>query len=434
MATNNKNFFCELCNYNSNKNWDIDRHLKSTKHITNIKKSELNKVKNGLNCKQNIEADHKKILEEKEKRLGEKDKIIKEDRKRFREKDKIIEEERKRYEEDRKRSEEDRERIRSLESQLASYHNMFSHTNLTQPLSIMQYVVKNYNNAPHLTIFANCDKEKKELEQKELEKHEQNKKLPINKYAYAEQLISYYINDKLITVISNSIIAEYKKADPSKQAVWTSDTSRLTYLIKQLLKDDTSNWVIDKKGVETCKYIVNPLLKFIKDDLVEYNLRPLKNTSDMASYELELQSRYMQNGQKIISLIDSNILKTNILKEITPAFYMSHNKGKPVNKIAEVKTIDQLAEVEINDELADVDMIEELAEVKLVDETAKVKLVDEIAKVKFVDKVPAVKMIDEFVKAGPVKKPRMKTVNKATVNKATVNKAAVKTGSTIINS
>ena len=320
-----KKFSCDICDYDTIKHWAYERHLESLKHIKNKKdEDDIRRMNDnslhGLhgshlqyiidNKDKKIEETHIKIIEEKEKRIEEKEKRIEE-------KDKIIEE-------DRKIIEEDRKRIQELERQLETYHSMFS-INPKSSMSITQYVIKNYNNAPHLTIFTDYDKEKKELDKKELERYESDKKTPINKYVYAEQLINYYNNDKLVSVISNTIINEYKKADPSKQAVWTSDTSRLTYLIKQLFKDDKSNWVIDKKGVETCKYIVDPLLKFVKDDLIEYSLRPI-NTSKLSSIELELQSKYMQNGQKIINLIDNSTLKNNILKEITPAFYMSHNK------------------------------------------------------------------------------------------------------------
>jgi len=347
----NKKFTCDICKYVSQKYWSYERHIESSKHIKNEKNNQdelkmmdnLNDVylkqiieqkdKRIENNDKKIEDNHIKIIEEKEKRIEEKEKRIEEKDKRIEEKDKIIEEER-------KKSEEDRKRIQELERQLETYHSMFS-INPKPSMSITQYVIKNYNNAPHLTIFANYDTEKKELVQKESERHESDKKIPINKYVYAEQLISYYLNDKLVQIISNTIINEYKKADPSKQAVWTSDTSRLTYLIKQLFRDDKSNWVIDKKGVETCKYIVDPLLKFVRDDLVEYSIRPLKHTSKMSAIEMELQSKYIQNSQKIISLIDGGILKNSILKEITPAFYMSHNKMITSNG-SELKSIEPL--------------------------------------------------------------------------------------------
>jgi len=366
-------FMCDICKYDSDNHWAYKRHLTSHKHLMNVKnKKKIITIQNTIKKNISIDSHLQQIIEEKDKRLEEKDKKIEEKDK------KMIEEKDKRLEEKDKIIEEDRRKIEALERQLQTYYNMFS-CNPTPSMSIVQYVIKNYNNAPHLTIFANCDKEKKELDQKELEKHEANKKIPINKYVYAEQLINYYNNDKLITVISNSIITEYKKADPSKQAVWTSDTSRLTYLIKQLLKDDTSNWVIDKKGVETCKYIVDPLLNFVRDDLVEYNSRPLKNTAELSSFEMELQSKYMQSGHKIINLIDSGVLKNNILKEITPAFYMSHNKMKTIDPPVEAKInpleadINPLTEVKIIDPVEAI-LIEKLTDVKIIEQPAEVIL------------------------------------------------------------
>ena len=134
-GANSKYFQCDLCGYKSDKNWDINRHLKSTKHITNIRNPKLNHVKNELNPKQNIGdvykiiedknkslIDKDKILEYKDKSIKEKDKIIKENRKRFKEKDKIIEEKDEMIEEY-------LNKIKLLEQQLASNSKQLNNSN-----------------------------------------------------------------------------------------------------------------------------------------------------------------------------------------------------------------------------------------------------------------------------------------------------------------
>jgi len=66
----------------------------------------------------------------------------------------------------------------------------------------------------------------------------------------------------------------------------------------------------------------------------------------MSLNELELQAKYMENSHKIINSIDNGTLKNSILKEIAPAFYMSHREiktldsssAKPMIKLPSIKT------------------------------------------------------------------------------------------------
>jgi len=380
-------YICEICKYSTRKYWSYDRHLKFQKHIKNVKNVKnknilIDQIKtndgNNLNevvYKQIIEEKNK-ILEEKDKRLEEKDDLY---QRLLLEKDKQIQEDSKRQKEDSKRQKKDHRRIQLLEKQLESYHNMINREK--NSMSIVQYVTKNYNNAPHLTIFQNFDKEKKELIEKEMKKKELDENVVVNEYAYAEQVVNYYNTNKLITIVGKYIIDEYKKADPAMQAMWSSDTSRLTYLIKELLKDDTSDWIVDKNGVKICKYIIDPLLKFMRDDLLEYATKPCTNMLDMTSSEMELQAKYMQNSHKIINLIDNGTLKNSILKEIAPMFYMSHKNVKTIDQSSKIKTINN----------SKVKAIEQNPEVKTLD-NPEVKTLD-IPEVKTPDKLTETDLI-----------------------------------------
>jgi len=335
-------FTCDLCKYSDSKKSNFLEHVKSKKHLNNCTLLKL--FLNNDNQCVNKDDHYQQLLQEKDKMIYEKDKALEllknQDTKLLQEKDKALE---MLKTQDGKLLEEKDKTIKILSSQVNAITTITKscRNEISPSISVIQYVTQNFNDAPHLTIFENYDKEKKELEKKELEKYELNKTIPINKYVYAERLVNYYNHDKLIHTIGNTIIEEYKKDDASQQALWTSDTARLTYLIKELLKDNTSNWVIDRNGIKTSKYLIDPLLISIRNDLYSYALKPLTSMSELSSNEIELQSKYMYISHKIINLIDNGTLRKNILKEITPAFYMSQNRRKNISKPNKVNLINK---------------------------------------------------------------------------------------------
>ena len=81
------------------------------------------------------------------------------------------------------------------------------------------------------------------------------------------------INTKIIHsshYIGDIIIKNYKKVNSAKQSVWNSDTDRLTYVIRTLLKNNKFQWQLDKKGIDTANHMINPILQYIKTKLEQF--------------------------------------------------------------------------------------------------------------------------------------------------------------------
>ena len=194
--------------------------------------------------------------------------------------------------------------VKILTNELESYKSLVNGAGgiVEQTMSVISYLTKNYNNAPPLVKFENCAK----IKDKD------------NVNDYIENLCYYHKNDLLIQHISQCIIAEYKTKDPSKQSLWSSDTSRITYIIKELIKDNTDNWLFDKKGIKVCNYIINPLLTYIREELSSY----IRNIDiNDRNVDLEKQTEILMIANAVIHSIDNNTLKHNILRVITPEFY-----------------------------------------------------------------------------------------------------------------
>jgi len=96
------------------------------------------------------------------------------------------------------------------------------------------------------------------------------------------------------------------------QTFWSSDVSRLIYIIRSTIKNKNV-WIYDKKGVKIKELIIDPLLDEVIDILTNY-VAKIK--------ELELI-----NIAKIIihELKNKLSLKNQIIKELAPIFYLDRN-------------------------------------------------------------------------------------------------------------
>ena len=121
-------------------------------------------------------------------------------------------------------------------------------------VSALNYVIQNHKKAPPL----------QQLDQKKaknLLKFKDNDEPFVND-ELVELLIYNFKKKNLDKCIGDMLLKHYKKNDPSEQSIWNSDTSRLTFLIKDIV-GDKSEWVTDKKGVKLIKYVIKPVLELI---------------------------------------------------------------------------------------------------------------------------------------------------------------------------
>ena len=266
--------------------------------------------------------------------------------------------------------------IKILENELASYKSIVNGAGglASESMSIMSHIVKNYKDAPPLKIY------------------DDYKKLNMDQEDYVEQLCYYYRNDMFIKYVSECIIDEFKKNDPSQQSFWTSDASRLTYIIKELLKDDTSNWLVDKNGVKIRQYIIQPLLKQIRKEITTH-----VESIDIydPNINLEEYTENFQTAHKVINNIDNGSLERNILKSITPYFYMDKKQLKNLEKDHAKKEGSKKVEVEVITDVKEVEEVEEVKDVKEVDDVKDGKDVKDVEDVKDVKNVKDGKGIKE---------------------------------------
>lgn len=175
-------------------------------------------------------------------------------------------------------------------------------------LNVLSYVMKNYNDAPVIT------------------KLEKNNMYDKKDKKYVDD-IEYYYNHKILDEhIGNYIVVNYKKDDKSQQSLWNTDGTRFNYIIKTIINDNP-DWIIDKNAIQVCKFLIDPLLNIIKNDLesfiIAFNKENKKNIDKMDRHTAIINIKKVQILNDVISNIDDGTLRNNILKYITPHFHIN---------------------------------------------------------------------------------------------------------------
>lgn len=176
--------------------------------------------------------------------------------------------------------------------------------------SAIKYLTQNYGNAPPLKRITDGSEFKR-------------KKETID--AFVENLIDHYVDNTLVIYIGDYIINNYKKSDGGDQSLWNSDTKRLTYAIKESINKNKSEWQIDKDGLNTKEYLVNPIMEYIQNCIQKYYKKHEKNEKD-TSDSLILKSKKIGYLMKIERQIEDKTLHKGVLKYIAPTFYLQRDR------------------------------------------------------------------------------------------------------------
>jgi len=273
ITQNNEYFICRFCNKNFTRKYNLERHYKSCSKVSN-QNSNLS-ISNAINT----------------------DKLMYE-LQLYKEKINMLET--------------INEKVTTENNYLRQSNNNSGYVS-KKSVSALNFIVEKYNNAPPLRKI-------KDSEYKKLDTPE-NDSLEVT-------LIRKYNVKQLDSYLGGFIVGMYYKKDPSKQSVWTSDTSRLTYFIKQLLKGGDSKWITDKKGVKFKEIVIRPLLDFVAELLNAYTpdmLEEIEKSRPIWSMEVILE--YQTARTKILMAIDDHSLEDQILKYAAPYLFVDRSES-----------------------------------------------------------------------------------------------------------
>lgn len=117
-------------------------------------------------------------------------------------------------------------------------------------MSTLSYILKNYPNAPKLSKLEDYSY----LEQNDTD----------GSFDLLEMVFTHNKHGTLHKYLGNFIVNAYTKINPNEQSIWNSDSTRLTYIIRDLL-DTSLDWRVDKKGILTKCQIIDPLLVYLQN-------------------------------------------------------------------------------------------------------------------------------------------------------------------------
>lgn len=99
-------------------------------------------------------------------------------------------------------------------------------------------------------------------------------------------IISSFNLKKLHMFIGDMIINVYKKDNPKDRSFWLTDRSRLSFIIKTIVDNETKSlWVADKSGKKLTTYVITPILDQIRKILLNYIKCNDSDESDSFEYE-----------------------------------------------------------------------------------------------------------------------------------------------------
>lgn len=292
-------YICDYCSISFSKSCNLSRHLKNCKTI--------NKIENELNTKiKELEYENKlKLLQEKLKSSEtEKTNLIS--------KYHILE-----------------SKCNLLENENDFHKQLVSAAGgiLQKSMNTMSYLLLNYDNAPQLQTLSDYSL------------------LSKDNTTLIRDLVHFYNKGTFDKFIGDFIVKQYKKNDPELQALWSSDTDRLNYFIKELVKHknlenignnnsinlltiDKTKWIMDKKGIKVSNYIIEPLLEYIQKIGINY-LDSINRNID--NFPIDQTTKLINDMQTIAEIncgIKNKSLAKNINKYIAPYFYLNKDNNK----------------------------------------------------------------------------------------------------------
>ena len=317
---------CNLCNYSTNRLYSYNKHLQTKKHVEKVnnetkyqshtKNTPLSYLSNTDNLNKCVYcgkkysnssslARHKKVCSEKNQLET---KYISEINKKEQEITHL------------------KEIIDMLKNENKNFKSLVNNAGavIKTSVSALAYVALNYDKAPLLKGLNDYSYIKEQNIDDDNDDDDDGNSL--DEFDLIEILVYHNKKETIQDYLGNIIVEAYKKKDPRKQSIWNSDTTRLTYIIRDLIHKKP-DWTVDKKGIKTSKYIIEPLLEYIREQLAEY---VLENTVDkyvnLSEYKLKQHMERINSCGQIIANIDNKTLSKLVLKYIAPHFYLAKSE------------------------------------------------------------------------------------------------------------
>lgn len=176
-------------------------------------------------------------------------------------------------------------------------------TTPTYNISIKKLVQTSYSNAPPLAQLENYEVI-----------HDQQF------VDFVDEVINYNDQKILYKYIGDIIIKHYKKDKPEDQSLWNTDVSRLNYIIKEAMANNKSKWIDDINASRLKESIIQPLLEYIKAQIVKEQKLIHKKIKQATSDQCIDLTMKVNSLAQIQYEINNGTLENDIVRYISPSF------------------------------------------------------------------------------------------------------------------
>jgi hypothetical protein len=187
----------------------------------------------------------------------------------------------------------------------------------SKSVSAVNFIMSYFTGAPLLEPIQDCEKLLLgERERKDLES--------ILIYRYREKTLHKYIADLIEDV--------YKKDTPSTQSLWTSDVSRLTYVVNTVVKN-VSGWHVDKGGLIVKDKLIQPIIDFMITIINNYyRVMSINFKNKIYDGDRDYTLHKMQYCYELAEALELGKLTDDIVKCLAPKFHINRNLRLEENK------------------------------------------------------------------------------------------------------
>jgi hypothetical protein len=306
---------CNACNYETYDISHFSRHKKSQKHLAKTRSGSSKETQSRPMKDPNTKSQKYDEIENEDNSCMYCDKIFKHKTHLYRHQKyrcKIKDEQ----EKEASGIEEMKLQIKQLiEANLNNSKTVLNNSQTVQKsMSTINYVMQNFKDAPPIGL----------LKGKKLDgfiEYNGNTDRSIQ-----EIIIHYFEKRKLHQLLGDLIVKEYKKENPENQSVWSSDVSRLTFILMQATKNKNNKWIVDKNGVDLTKLVIQPLVEKVIELLRDFvkecneNIQNIDTLNPEIEYETREMLRNMEKANSVIMNIKLKKISMEILKYIAPHF------------------------------------------------------------------------------------------------------------------
>lgn len=188
-------------------------------------------------------------------------------------------------------------------------------------VSMMKYAMINFKNVEPLVeldeqqVYKMLEYNKKGLTKKEdLENETEN---------YIRPVLRYYESEVICEFFGRLIVKYFDRENDEDQQFWTTDVSRLSFIIMQVINKTDREWCDDKTGAKFTKLVIKPMfnavIKLI-NDYVNIKQNWIKLQKNIPEHKMSELMECQQQARDLEIEIKYDKLTKGILKYVAPYF------------------------------------------------------------------------------------------------------------------